>query len=61
MQRYLVDAEQLADFLDATGMPTTASAITREHLEDFLVHLSQRPNTRRGGRLAPATVVRTYR
>lgn len=60
INRYLVDAEILADYLDQAGLPTAVNAITRGHLEAFLVHMSQRPS-RRGGTLSPATVARTYR
>lgn len=60
INRYVVDAEILADFLDQAELPTDVSAITKAHLEAFLVDLSQRPS-RRGGTLSPATVARTYR
>ncbi|WP_433506765.1 tyrosine-type recombinase/integrase [Pseudonocardia halophobica] len=60
IHRYLVDTEILADYLDAEGLPTAPAAITRGHLEAWLVHLSTRPS-RRGGTLAPATIARAYR
>jgi site-specific recombinase XerD len=37
IKAYLDAAGQLIKFLDAQGMPTTADALTREHIETFLV------------------------
>lgn len=51
---YLESGDQLAAFLRKAGMPTAVSAVTREHLEAYLVHLVE------AGR-APATVARHYR
>lgn len=45
---------QLDDFLARVGMPRDVSAITREHVEEFLVDLQQR-----GAR--PATVAQRFR
>ena len=53
-QTYLEALDQLAAFLDRAGMPTEADAITREHVEAFLVSL------RDAGR-SPATVANRYR
>jgi site-specific recombinase XerD len=58
---YTRDAEGLACFLLANGMPTAASALTREHLEHFLAHLATRPNQRTGAPLKPAYLARVYR
>jgi site-specific recombinase XerD len=64
---YLQDAGQLTDFLVASGMSTTVSSITREHLEQYLVALSERPSRRNDpatgepGRVAPAYVNKQYR
>lgn len=46
--------EQLADFLEAAGMPTDVANVRREHLEAFLVALQSS-----GAR--PATVAQRYR
>src|SRR5262245_13345584 len=53
-QSYLEALDQLAAFLDDAGMPTAVHAITREHVEAFLVSL------RDAGR-SPATVANRYR
>lgn len=58
---YVRDGEALAKFLVEHGMPTSVTAITREHLEHFLVHLAERPNARTGKPLTPAYVARVYR
>lgn len=60
IHRYLTDVEILAAYLDAVAGPTAVGAIRRADLESFLVWLAGRPS-RRGGKLAPATVARTYR
>ena len=60
VHRYLTDTAILADFLDDAGLPTTASEITRAHLEQWLVYLAGKPS-RRGGTLSAATVARAYR
>ncbi|WP_375490362.1 tyrosine-type recombinase/integrase [uncultured Jatrophihabitans sp.] len=46
-------ATALRTFLTARGMPTSASAITREHIEAFLADLADR--------VAPATTAKHYR
>ncbi|RZQ61214.1 tyrosine-type recombinase/integrase [Amycolatopsis suaedae] len=58
---YTVVAEEFIAFLIAQGMPTAASATTREHVEHYLVHLQERPHKRTGKPLAPATVAKHYR
>ncbi len=50
---YLISGEKLAGWLAAQGMPTGASAITREHLETFFGHLVET--------YAAATAARHYR
>ncbi len=42
IKNYLTAADQLVDFLAETGMPTDAASITREHVEAFLVELTER-------------------
>lgn len=58
---YIRDGQSLIEFLAAEGMPTAASAITREHLEHFLADLSERISPRTGRRLKPAYIARIYR
>lgn len=58
---YLRDGETLIEFLRSAGMPTTVSAITREHLEHFLADLQERTSPRTGRRLKPAYIARIYR
>src|SRR4051794_3682228 len=50
---YLVVGEKLLTWLREAGMPTTASEITRDHLEAFLAALSER--------VSPATTAKHYR
>lgn len=50
---YLRVGENLVGFLREAGMPTTAGAITRDHLEAFLAALVER--------VSPATVAKHYR
>jgi site-specific recombinase XerD len=40
--KYLLASTQLIDFLEATGMPTTATGVRREHIEAYLVDLMGR-------------------
>lgn len=54
-------ANDLVDYLVAQGMPTAASAITREHLERYLVHLQERPNRHTGKPVSAANVAKHYR
>jgi site-specific recombinase XerD len=54
VETYGKAVEQLADFLDAKGMPTHVGKIRREHVESFLVDLQDR-----GWR--PATVAQRFR
>jgi site-specific recombinase XerD len=42
IRSYLDSARQLQDHLAAKGMPTAIDAITREHVESFLVAVRQR-------------------
>ncbi|MGI8310557.1 hypothetical protein [Saccharopolyspora hattusasensis] len=57
---YLNVGEEFVKFLVDRGMPTSASAITREHVGHYIVHLQERPNQRTGKLLSPATVARQY-
>lgn len=50
---YRVTGLHLHDFLTRNGMPTTVSAISRDHLEAWLADMQ--------GRLSPATTARHYR
>lgn len=67
VKTYLRDGEQLADFLVRSGMPTAVSAIAREHLELYLVDLSERtarrtdPATGEPARVSPAYVNKQFR
>jgi site-specific recombinase XerD len=40
--KYLLAATQLIEFLEASGMPTTAAGVRREHIEAFLVDFLSR-------------------
>jgi site-specific recombinase XerD len=53
MQTYTEGAEQFAAFLEARGMPQDVTAITREHVEAFIVELLETK--------APATAQNRYR
>lgn len=50
---YLRCGQNLAEWLTAQGMPTTVSAVTREHIEAFLADLLDR--------LSPSTAAKHYR
>ena len=47
IQKYLEACRLLTEFLDSGGMPTTLSAITREHIEEFVTDqlTRHRPST----------------
>jgi site-specific recombinase XerD len=60
VKTYLRDGEQLADFLAESGMPTDVTSITREHVEQYLVALQERPS-RRGTPISAAYVNKQYR
>jgi site-specific recombinase XerD len=49
VQSYLEALRQLADFLEANGMPTAGADIHREHVESFVVSLVER--------FSPATAI----
>jgi site-specific recombinase XerD len=53
IKSYLRVGEALHEYLLAQGMPTTVSALTRDHLEAFLAALTDR--------CSPATVAKHYR
>jgi site-specific recombinase XerD len=42
IKTYMEGAGQLADFLEAQGLPTTVADITREHIEAFIDRLVER-------------------
>jgi site-specific recombinase XerD len=50
---YLRCGTNLAEWLTAQGMPTTVSAVTREHIEAFLADMLER--------LSPSTAAKHYR
>jgi site-specific recombinase XerD len=50
---YLIVGRAFTDYLAQHGMPTDAGAITREHVEAYLVDLMER--------LSPATAAKHYR
>ncbi len=52
IRTYRVAADQLADFLDARGMPTSVDVIAREHVEAYLEDVL--------GRCAAATAAQRY-
>lgn len=58
---YLLIAQEFLAFLLDSGMPTSASAITREHIEHYLVHLQERPHKRTGKPLSAANIAKHYR
>jgi site-specific recombinase XerD len=61
IKSYLIVAEEFTDYLVAQGMPTTANAVAREHIEHYLVHLQERPNKRTGKTISAAQVAKHYR
>lgn len=58
---YLKAAERFAAFLSANGLPTTVSALRREHVEHYIATLTDTPNERTGEPLAAAYIARHYR
>jgi site-specific recombinase XerD len=52
---YLTVGRTFRVWLAAQGMPTTASGITRDHVEAYLADMTDRPT------IAPATVAKHYR
>lgn len=50
---YLTVGRAFVDYLTAQGMPTTATGVTREHIEHYLAEMQDR--------VAPATVAKHYR
>jgi site-specific recombinase XerD len=51
---YLRHCEAFAGFLVERGMPTSATAITREHIEAYIADLLERPSRRTGKPLSPS-------
>src|SRR4051794_36612633 len=41
IRTYMDAAQQLQDFLAGAGMPTDAASVRREHVEAFIVHLTE--------------------
>lgn len=58
---YLKVAGDFVGFLVEQGMPTGASAVSREHVEHFFVTMQERPNARTGEPLSEAYVAKYYR
>jgi site-specific recombinase XerD len=54
VQSYVEAADQFMDFVVASGMPSAAASIKREHIEAWLVHLAEL------GR-SPSTIANRYR
>jgi hypothetical protein len=50
---YTISVKQLGEFLEARGMPLVLAAITREHVEEFLIDVQRRTS--------PATAETRYR
>lgn len=61
IKSYLRVGEEFVEYLVATGMPTAASSVGREHIETWIVHLQERPNKRTGQPLSAAQVAKCYR
>lgn len=61
IKTYVDAGRELAQFLAEAGMPVAVSDIKREHIEHYLVTLSERPNRRTGKAIAPAHVAKHYR
>lgn len=61
LDSYLKVATDFVDFLTEQGMPTSASAVNREHVEHFFVTMQERPNARTGKPLSAAYVAKYYR
>jgi site-specific recombinase XerD len=53
IESYMTVGRTFTAYLDANGMPATASGVTREHVEHFLADLHER--------VSPATVAKFYR
>lgn len=47
-------------FLQAQGLPTTVSAITREHVEKFMINLAERPHQRKPDQRVSASYVNQH-
>jgi len=49
IKTYMLAVTQLAAFLDASGMPTTTTSITREHIETFIIAVRERTSASTAG------------
>jgi site-specific recombinase XerD len=58
---YLDAARLLGEFLQRSGMPLDAGAITREHVESWLVAMAETPHQRTGKPVSPATLSNRYK
>jgi integrase len=58
---YLTDATRFCEWLTAQGMPVDPTAITREHVETFIVSELERVSERTGEKLKPGYVASAYR
>src|SRR5688500_12360508 len=63
IKSYLKVGQTFLDFLKAQGMPTAASAITRDHIEHYLSEMRDRVvgRGRKPEPISPATVAKHYR
>jgi site-specific recombinase XerD len=61
VKSYLTVATEFMGYLVEAGMPTAAGSITSEHIETYLVALSERPNKRTGKPISAGHVAKHYR
>jgi site-specific recombinase XerD len=61
LDSYIETTRFFLQFLRAKGMPADVHAITREHIESYMVHLLTEPNPRTRKPVMPATAHKRYR
>ncbi len=61
LESYIETTRFFYQFLRSKGMPTDVAAITREHIESYMVHLLTEPNPRTRQPVMPATAHKRYR
>lgn len=61
IESYLKISGEFVAFLEKMGMPMSASAVTREHVESYLVDMTERANPRTGKLLSAAYIAKHYR
>jgi site-specific recombinase XerD len=61
IQTYMEAVQGLGDFLRERGMPTEIEAITREHVEEFILDLLTRKHKITGRPLRPTTASNRYK